>query len=378
KEAAAIEACASNGGQIMPPVMGAAAFVMAMVTGISYVTIMAAALIPALLYFLSLGMYCQLLAMKRNITPMASLGGSPDYRQMLLALPGFAIPLVVIVVLFIKGFSPMYVAFWAVIATAIMAILKPGKRLTGRQWLEGFTSGFMSGAIIAVSLATIGIVTKVLTVSGLGVKLPGIVEVLSSGNLLVALLLVLAVSIILGMGVPTTPAYILVAMVGAPVLVQLGVGLLPAHFFVFYYAVMALITPPVASAAIVSSQIAGASYVATSVEAIKIAAPSLLVPFIFIKNPIFLMQPGEGWLEGTVALFAGLLLVLATSIAFVNHFLTRLSGWERLAFALCAQLCFVYFMVWSNYAIALAGLVLFALLTLNQLRQQRPALTAPS
>lgn len=376
KEAAAIEAVASNGGQIMPPVMGATAFVMSVMTGIKYVTIMVAGFIPAVLYFLSLGLYVQLLAMKKKIVPMTTLGEKADIKQMLLSLPAFVVPLVVIIYLFLQGFSAMYVAFWGVVTSMLMAFIKPGKRLTWSEWLDGMTSGIMAGATIAITIAPMGIIVAILTVTGLGVKLPGIVEALSGGNLGIALILVMLVSLVLGMGVPTTPAYILVAIVAAPVLVKMGVGLLPAHFFVFYFAVMSLLTPPVAPAAIISSRLAGATYISTAIEASKAGVVGFLVPYIFVMNPIFLMQPGEGLLEGMLALLAGLVMVTSVAVAFVNYYFTRLNILERVLFLTCAVGCFVYLVkipmvMISSYVLFGGAIILFILLTQNQVRRWR-------
>ncbi len=376
KEAAAIEAVASNGGQIMPPVMGATAFVMSVMTGIKYVTIMIAGFIPAVLYFLSVGLYVQLLAMKKNIVPMTTLGEKTDIKQMLLSLPAFVVPLVVIIYLFLQGFSAMYVAFWGVVTSMLMAFIKPGKRLTWSEWMDGMTSGIMAGATIAITIAPMGIIVAILTVTGLGVKLPGIVEALSGGNLGIALILVMLVSLVLGMGVPTTPAYILVAIVAAPVLVKMGVGLLPAHFFVFYFAVMSLLTPPVAPAAIISSRLAGATYISTAIEASKAGVVGFLVPYIFVMNPIFLMQPGEGLFEGMLALLAGLVMVTSVAVAFVNYYFTRLNLLERVLFLTCAVGCFVYLVkipmvMISSYVLFGGAIILFILLTQNQVRRWR-------
>ncbi|MFH1002516.1 MAG: TRAP transporter fused permease subunit [Chloroflexota bacterium] len=371
KEAGAIEAAASNGGQIMPPVMGATAFVMAVISGIKYVVIMVAAVIPAILYFLSVGIYVQFLAMKKKIMPMSSLGEKADYRQMWYSLPAFAVPLAVIIFLFLKGFSPMYVAFWAALASVVMAFIKPGQRLSWSQLLEGLTSGIMAGATIAMTIAPMGIIVAVLTITGLGVKLPGIVEVLSGGNLGIALVLVMVTCIILGMGVPTTPAYILVAIVVSPVLTKMGVSILATHFFIFYFACMSLLTPPVAPAAIIASKLAGASYTSTAIEASKAAVVGFLVPFIFVMNPIFLLQPGENLLNGIIALIAGLVMVVAVAIGFVGYYFTRLTMLERALFLLTTLSCFIYLIVLKNYLVLGGAVALFVLLTLYQIRHWR-------
>ncbi|MCJ7593934.1 MAG: TRAP transporter fused permease subunit, partial [Desulfobacterales bacterium] len=171
EQAAAIEAAASTGGQLMPPVMSAAAFLMAGITGIPYTRIMLAALIPAILYYLSVGLYVQLQAGKMNLQPF---GEKPNPREMLLSAPSFIVPLGVIIVLFIKDFSPMFVGFWAVVTSFGIGLLRKKTRPSLKGWIEAFTRGATTGATIAVSCACIGIMVKVLTMTGLGMRLPGI------------------------------------------------------------------------------------------------------------------------------------------------------------------------------------------------------------
>ncbi len=252
-QAAAIEGAASTGGQIMPPVMSSVAFIMSSITGIPYIRVIGAALVPAILYFISTGVYAHLQALKLDLKPIP---GTVRWRELILESRLLLVPIAVIVVLLVMRFTPTYTVFWGIIAIILMGLVRPKTRPSFRQWINGFTSGATTGAQVGISLASLGVVVKIVTMTGLAQRLPGVVEILSGGNMLAALGLIALVTLILGCGVPTPAAYIIVAMTTAPVLIQLfSLSLLQAHYFVFYYAVIAMLTPPVAPAAFVSSAI---------------------------------------------------------------------------------------------------------------------------
>ncbi len=370
-EAAAIESAASNGGQIMPPVMGSVAFLMSEFTGIPYFTIAVASLLPALFYFLSVGIYVQLIAMKRDFHPVQVEFGWPQIRELLTTAPAFLLPIIVIVALFLRGFSPMFVAFWAVVTCFVLGLVTPGKKPSLREWIQGITSSARSAATIAISLAAVGLVVEMLIQTGLAIQLPGLVESWSRGNLPLALVLVAVSSIILGMGMPTASAYIIVAIAAAPVLVRMGLPLLPAHLFVLYFATISLITPPVAGGVVVACRLAGSGYLRTALEATKVAIAGFLGPFIFVTTPIFLLQPGGELVQGIVKIIAGLIMVLCTQITFVNHYLTSVQPFHRALFALCAVSLFVYIVAFSHFAVLLVSGTLFAWLTFSQMHHRR-------
>jgi len=369
EQAGAIEAAASTGGQLMPPVMSAAAFLMAGITGIPYTRIMLAALIPAILYYLSVGLYVQLQAGKMNLQP---LGERPNLREMFWSAPSFVISLGVIIVLFIRDFSPMFVGFWAVVTSFGMGLLRKKTRPSLKRWVDAFTRGAATGATIAVSCACIGIMVKVLTMTGLGMRLPGIVEAWSAGNLFLALLMVMVASIILGCGVPTAPAYIMVAIVGAPVLIKMGVSVLQAHFFVFYYAVMSMLTPPVAPAAVVSSGLARAGFMKTAIEEVKPAVAGFLIPFMIIWCPILILEPQISIFVGLLRLFALFVATVGIQVGLNDFFILRCAGLERPLYFLSAAFLFlgVPFQGQGLYGSVGAGLALFFILTLAQIRRR--------
>lgn len=376
-EAAAIESAASNGGQIMPPVMGSVAFIMAEFTGIPYFAIAIASFIPALLYFASAGLYVQLTAMKRNLQPVREPFGRAEVKQLLVTAPAFLGPLTVIVLLFVNGFSPMFVAFWAVISSIVLGLILPGKKPSLREWIGAITKGAQTGATIAISLAAVGVVVEMLIQTGLAIKLPGLVEAWSQGNLAIALILVAISALILGMGMPTAPAYIIVAIAAAPVLVRMGLPLLPAHLFVLYFATISLITPPVGPGVLVACRLAGSGYLRTGFEATKVAVVAFLVPFIFVSSPIFILQPGGSFMWSLTTIVAGLVMVLGAQVGFVNHFLVSLHPAERALSLVSAISLFVYIVVLPSYLVLMAGLALFAVLTFIQLRKRQSARLEP-
>lgn len=371
EQAGAIEAAASTGGQIMPPVMSAAAFIMAGITGIPYVRVMLAALLPAILYYVSIALYVQLQAMKMDLRPLSGEGG--NYREILLSAPNFLVPLLVIISLFMTGYSPKYVGFWGVVVSFVLAFFRKETRPTLTQCVEGFTSGAVMGAAIGVSCACIGVMVKVLTMTGLGVKLPAIVEAWSGGSLFLALLMVMIASLILGCGVPTAPAYIMVAIVGAPVLLKLGLTMLQAHFFVFYFAVMSMLTPPVAPAAVVASRLAQTSFIRTAIEEVKPAIAGFLVPYMIIWSPILILEPQGPLLVSLSKLLGLFVAILALQIGINNHYFLPCKTFERAISFFSAGLLFLGspFKGISFLAALFLGLIAFVVLTVGQTIRKR-------
>lgn len=322
-QAAAIEAASSTGGQIMPPVMSSAAFVMASITGISYLRIMIAAIIPALLYYFSLAIYAHLQALKIEARISEE---EINVRELLWGSRLIIVPVGVILVLLIMRFTPMYAIFWAILSVIGVGLARFKSLPNLKEWLRRFSEGAITGARVAVALAAMGIIMKILTLSGLGLKLPVIVEALSGGKVLIALVLVMIATIIMGMGVPTVAAYLLVAMVTAPVLTKtFNLPLLQAHFFVFYFAVMSMLTPPVAPAALVSSAIAGTKFLETAIEQVKPTIPGFLAPFTFFAIPLVLLERSSHLGSDLLGLSGFLVALFSIQTGFVGYFLGFLS-----------------------------------------------------
>ncbi len=365
-QAGAIEAAASNGGQILPPVMGITAFAMAGVTGIPYIKICAMALLPALLYFFNAGTYVQLQAVKQDI---AFADEKVDLRELLLTAPIILVPFALIVVLFIMGYSVMFVAFWAIVTIVAASLVRKKTRPSFGAIIEGFVNGAVLGAQIGTVTASVGLILTTFTMSGLGLKLAGGVEELSGGNFHLTLVIIAAMCVLMGMAGISIAAYLIVAMFAAPALMQTGMPFEHAHFFVLFPALFAYITPPVAFLAIIASKLAGAPYMKTAIETIKVAGIGLLLPFMFIYAPVLILAP-RGAVEATTGLIASIMLIMAGQFAFVGYFLTTCNWVERVLWFAVMLLLFL-FLPSLNYTLFYSGIVLFVLLLLYQRNKKR-------
>ena len=346
--------------------MGAAAFVMAGLTGIPYISICIAAFLPALLFVAGIGIYAHFQALKLGIAPV---GLETDKRELLSTLPAFLIPLIVIVVLFSRGFSPQYVGFWAVVATLVLTlVIRPRPSLS--ELVSGVCRGASIGATIGVTCAAIGIVVQVVGMTGLGVRLGTIVAELSGGITVIGLLLTAVVTLILGCGVPTTPAYIIVGMIAAPVLVNMGYSLMQAHLFVLYMACMSMVTPPVAPSAVVASRIAEASFLRTAIETVKPAIAGWIVPFMFMLAPVLILQPGQLGLFQILIVVSSITTLIALQAGFVGHYFLPCTAIERALVLVTLPMLFVGAFM-GSYLMPCIAVALFAVVTITQLRRKR-------
>jgi len=361
EQAGAIEAAASNGGQILPPVMGITAFAMAGVTGIPYLKICAMALIPALLYFFNVGIYVHLNAVKADVR---FEGEKVELRELLLTAPVVLIPFAVIIMLLQIGYSVMYVAFWAILSIIFLSLIRKKTRPSLKAIVEGFGKGAVLGAQIGAITASVGLIITTFTMSGLGLKLAGGLEALSGGNFHLALIIIAAMCVLMGMVGVSIAAYLIVAMFAAPALIKGGVPLEQAHFFVLFPAMFAFITPPVAFLAIVGAKLAGASYMKTAVETIKVAGLGLLLPFMFIYSPVLLLSPLNAT-NAITGIIASILLIMAGQFSYTGYFLTRCTWVERLLWFATTVILF-FFLPVRDYSLFAVGTGLFCLLSLLQ------------
>ena len=368
-QAAAIEAAVSTGGQIMPPIMGAAAFIMAEIIGRPYADIMTAALIPALMFFVSILLIVHLQAVKANMARSAS---ADEPREPLgkVFLPGlrFLIPFFTLIGMMLSGYSPFRASFVALIVLLAGCILFEWRDVVafGRKTLKSLEDGALAVMSIAVACAAAGIVAGILSMTGLGSKISNLIIVLAAGQPLVALAMTAVLAIILGMGLPTTAAYLILATVVAPPLVEMGVPLLTAHMFVFFFGCISTITPPVALASYVAAGIAGSDINKTSWTAFAYGITSYILPFMFFFGPALLMQ--GSLVEILLAVGTSLLAVFCIASAVVGYLLRPLNILGRLVVA-AAGLLFMYQSVVT--AIAAAALLLAAL---GLARRQTPTL----
>lgn len=312
--AGAIEAAASTGGQLMPPVMGAGAFILATWTNIPYVEVAAAALIPAVLYYVAVVMAIHFRAGRMGLEPSGE-----GEREPILPRLHLLIPLIAIVALLVMGRSPMRAAFWGVASAAVVAFLGRGTRPSAQDLKQAVVAAAGGTVQVAAACAAAGIVVGVASLTGIGLRMSELIVTVSGGQLPIALVLTAAGSIVLGMGLPTTAAYVVLAALGAPALVDLGVPLLAAHLFIFYFGCISNVTPPVSLAAYAASGIAGSPPLRTAGYAMTLAAAGFLVPFMFVYGPPLLLDGGA----------AEILVALATAVAGVIALAGSTMGFAR-------------------------------------------------
>jgi TRAP transporter 4TM/12TM fusion protein len=323
-QAAAIEAVVSTGGQIMPPIMGAAAFIMAEIVGTPYVSVMKASLIPALLFFVSILFIVHLQAVKSGI------GVEPEARQQPVTgtlwngIP-FVVPFVALIGMMISGYSPVMASTYAIAALVVLYAVfhrPPIRELAGKIW-RAVGTGARSVLPISAACAAAGIISGILSITGLGSKLSAFIISFSGGIPLIGLFLTMVVAIVLGMGLPTTASYLILATVVAPALADMGIPLMTAHLFVFFFGCVSTITPPVALASYVAAGIAAADINLVGWTAFRYGIVCYLLPFAFAFGPAYLAE-GPAWeIAATVtAAVAGVFLFAAAIVGFLRRPLT--------------------------------------------------------
>ncbi|MDP6428545.1 MAG: TRAP transporter fused permease subunit [Rhodospirillales bacterium] len=332
KTAGAIEAVASTGGQIMPPIMGAAAFLMAELLELAYTEIILAALIPSILYYLAVFVQADLEAAKNGIAALPKDRIPPMLRVM---KEGwfFIVPYVVLIyTLFWMNMAPQQAAFWAAISVGVVSIVFGYRkiRITPKQFLDTFAScGRMSVDIIIIG-AMAGVIIGILDKTGLGQALTLILAAVGENNLWLLLILTAVISILLGMGMPTSAIYLLLATMIAPSLIKLGINPISAHLFVLYFGLMSMITPPVALAAFAAASLAGAKPMETGMTAVRLGWIAYIIPFVFVLSPSLLMQGGA--VQVLSALAMAIIGVWIASCGFIGYLFRPIGVVFRLLF----------------------------------------------
>lgn len=368
--AAAIEATASTGGQLMPPVMGAAAFLMAFFIGVPYVDVMLLGILPALLFYLGVMVSVHFATVQEGIYSPTE---KANYRIIVKRAPAFLIPLATIITLLLMRYSADVAAFWAIV-TAVGISQVRRDRPSVHATLRCLAQGAVVGAKIALSLAAVGLIAQTLISTGLGSKIAGLVETVSGGNLIIALLMTMVVSIILGCGVPPAAAYSLVAISAAPSLVKMGLSEISAHFFVFYFAIMSAVTPPVALGTLAATALSGGRYMLSATKGFKLALSGFIIPFFMVFNPVLRLEV-VSWEWAVGALVTMPIAVIALSAVLYGHALRRLTHLEWLAAAVAAFCAFAYLTFRQiestriEYPLLLLCLVAFAWLCAGQFRR---------
>ncbi|MBE6990363.1 MAG: TRAP transporter permease [Ruminococcaceae bacterium] len=335
--AGAVEAVASTGGMIMPPIMGSAAFLMANYLSATYSSVMGAAVVPAVLYYLSCFCWVHFMASRLGLRGVERSEQDPlhDFGRRVFL---FA-PLVVIVVALLTGFTAIFSAFFGMIATVLVSQIQR-KRMTLREMLEGLAGGSRGALSALIACIAAGIIVGVCNMTGLGATVTYNIISLSGGHLLFALLLTAVASIILSMGLPATACYIVVATVVAPALVKMGCHPFAAHFFVFYFSCLSNITPPVAIASYTAAGIAEAKPWKVGVQSMVIAAPGFLIPFMFAYQP---MLVGQGIVIGqfVLVILTAIVGVVFLAAAGAGHFLVNHPIWLRFIYGVGSLLLIV-------------------------------------
>ena len=290
--AAAVEASASTGGQIMPPIMGAAAFLMAEMTGFEYSKIVVAAILPAFLYFTGIFLMVHFEAKKLGLKGL-SKEEIPNFFSLMLSRGYLLLPLAVLVYCMMSGFTSSMSAIYAIVTSIIVSMFRKDTRMTPKAFGEALENGAKNTIGVAVACSMAGMIVGVVTLTGIGLKLATGLLALSGGVTIVALFFTMIACIILGMGVPTTANYVIMATITAPIVVKLGVPVLAAHMFVFYFGIVGDITPSVALAAYAGSAIAHSNPLKTGVTATRIAITAFIIPYVFAFNPDMLLVDGS-------------------------------------------------------------------------------------
>jgi TRAP transporter 4TM/12TM fusion protein len=393
--AGAVEASASCGGQVTPPVMGASAFVMAELLGVPYKELVIIAIIPALFhYFACLTMVhfeakrLKLAGVDAHLIPKLSRVIGESWH--------LVFPLIALVTMLLLDFTPFLAAFWGIVLCFVCSYIPlvarklgwgklQGRTLTWGPLVEGLEEGAKYALAIGAACACVGLILGTLTLSGLGFKFSGAVVELAGtvadlvraidptglvtangGKVFFGLLFVAIACILMGTGVPTTPTYIILASIAAPALGTLGVPLVATHFFVFYYGVLADVTPPVALAAYAAAGIAGSEPMRTGLTAFRLSMGKALVPFMFVYTPSLLFLQFQ-WPAFASAMLCGVIGIIALSAAYIGYFRAPLARWEK-AMLTGAGLVLVFNNLWANVA---GSVVVLALLGLNALRARR-------
>ncbi len=375
--AAAIQAAASSGGMLLPPVMGAQAFIMMSLTGLSYWTICIAAFLPAILYYLGIGVSVYLYSASVNIPRVEE---EVDRRVLLRRAPLFMVPFVLVMVLLAMQFSPMYAAGWAMLSAVFLGVIDKETRPSWSVLMQGLASGAKLASSIApmLILANLAFVS-VLNITGLGPKMGGAIYTLSGGYLPLVLIFAMLTSLLLGMVEPVIGAYLVVALIVAPILTDpsIGLSLLQAHLFCLYYSVIGFLTPPVAPSIIIAGGLIKTNFMRSAGHGMRMIASGYLLPFLFCYSPALIAQFEEGgMLQGLISVVVALLVIMSLSILLFRQFFTKL-GLIETGLALVSTLGFLgYFFLGENIIYALVGIVCLVLLSILQLRKRQQELAS--
>ena len=326
--AGAVEAAASTGGGLVPPIMGAAVFLMAQITQIPYITICAAALPAAIFYYLCIFLTVHFEAKKHGLKVLSTDSIKLVPWRKLIIGSYLLLPIVVLMIFLIKGYSPLKSSFYAILVCFFISQVNSENRIGIRKLVDTLVAGGKNIVMIGCACAGAGLIVSVITNTGIGLSFSSLVINISKGNTLIALFLVMCSAVILGMGLPTTASYVLAIAIGGPILIEMGGDLLSVHLFVFYFAILAAVTPPVAMAAYAGASIAGSQPMKTAFESSRLAMAGYIVPYLFYFNNGILLQGNFSHI--IVSLLIGVIGIFFVTIALGGWMITDLGWFERM------------------------------------------------
>lgn len=324
--AGAVESVSSTGGQLMPPIMGAAAFVMADYLNVPYLAVVKAAILPAIIFYLAVFGFVHFYTLKLGIKPDQD-ESLPPVLQVLKDFWVFVPPLVVLVYFLVAGYSISLVVMYTIIVVVVMSLFKKEYRMGPRKLFRGLADGAKESVAVTGACAAAGMVIAVVLLTGLGVKIGNFVIYFSGGNLGLGLIFIMFASLVLGMGMPTLVCYILLAVTTAPPLIKMGVPPMAAHLFIFYFGMLSMVTPPVGMAFYAGAAVAKADTMKTGWAAWRIALAGFLLPYMFVYSPALLLA-GNPW-QALLASITAVLGALSLSVAVVGYIRTPLNMIER-------------------------------------------------
>ncbi len=353
--AGAIEATASTAGQIMPPILGLAAFIIASFLNRPYIDVALSAMIPGLLYLVGVGIAVTVYAKRHNLPKLEE---DVDVRMIKRLLPTFLISFGVVLWLLLGYRSPAIAGLWGIVLALAFCIFQGKYRPMRKALYEAVGEGFFLVAVLSLLLIAIGPLGQVMLTTNLSGRLGSVLVQYLPDSQLLLLIGAMVVSLILGMGLPTPVAYIIVALALVPFMQQIGVPQLQAHFFVFYFAVFSTLTPPVAVSVLAAAKLANAGFLRTAIDSMKIAATTFIIPFAFVYSPELMSFPNLTWAV-VPAVLEVIAIQFVVSVAAYGHFFRVLNGWERGVFLIAAFCGFMAMTLGQIYwHAALIGIVL--------------------
>jgi len=342
--AAAVETASSTGGQLMPPIMGAGAFIMSQWTQIPYKTIIGVALLPAILYFASVAFYVIIEARRKGIQKTQAAEPGSSTKILKEGIP-FVIPILLLVIMLAAGFTPTYTAGFAILAVVVSSWISKNNRMSLKDVVDALATGTMNMIPTGILLITAGIIIGTINMTGISITFSHLIVEWSGANLLLALLLVTGASLLLGMGLPVTAAYIMIAILTVPALTSMGVSLLAAHMIIFWLSQDSNVTPPVCLAAFAASSISGSRPMATGFTSWKLAKGLYIMPLLFAYTGLI----SGSWTDRIVISSFALFGMFAFTVAFTGYMFTSLSVLARVFLFLSAIAIFLPGSLWLNF-----------------------------